>query len=173
MTEVIYSRGENPDYTSAAIQPRVATLMTMAQEILARLRNSAAELGMSLPTRQFTYMTTVPIDCEQVAIMFGGWVGDPAAEGMTTCMRFRWCAQFGVAIGRCTPAVPGPRGSAPSVDKMNAAAQLSSDDAELLIHLVSTFGEIGADLALTTPEPDGGFQAVLLTVTLPAFGGLD
>jgi hypothetical protein len=148
--------------------------MTMAQEVLARLRNSAVELGVTLPTRQFIYPTGVPIDCEQVAVVFGGWVIDPPQEGMTMCMRFRWCAQIGIAIGRCTPAVP-TRGStsAPPMDRMMAAAQISSADAELLIHTVSTFGEIGADLSLTTPEPEGGFQAVQLQVTLPAFGGLD
>lgn len=173
MTEVIYSRGENPDYTSAAVQPRVATLMTMSQEIMARLRNVAAEDGCTLPSRQFTYMTSVPPDCEQVAVMFGGWVIDPPAEGMTICMNYRWCAQFGVAIVRCTPAMPTRAGVAPAVEKMDAAAQIASDDAELLIHLAGTFGEVGADLGLSTPEPEGGYQAVLLTVTLPAFGGLD
>lgn len=174
MSDVLYSRGENPDYTTGVIQPRTATLMTMAQEVLVRLRNSAAERGVTLPVRQFIYPTSVPIDCEQVAVMFGGWVGDPLEVGMTACLRFRWCAQIGVAIGRCTPAMPS-RGStsAPPVERMNAAAQMASDDAELLIHLVSTFGEIGSDLILTTPEPDGGFQAVMLQVTLPAFGGLD
>lgn len=174
MTEVIYSRGQNPDYTLGPVQPRLVTLMSMAQEVLARLRNSAADMGVTLPPRQFVYPTTVPIDCEQVVVVFGGWVGDPAQDGMANCLRFRWCAQIGVAIARCTPALP-TRGSssAPPVEKMNAAAQLASDDAELLIHLVSTFGEIGADTSLTTPEPEGAFQTVQLQVTLPAFGGLD
>lgn len=174
MTEIIYSRGANPDYSMGAGQPRTATLMTMAQDILVRLRNSAIELGVELPSRQFIYPTNVPIDCEQVAVVFNGWTGEPSEPGLVACMRFRWCGQFGVAIGRCTPAMP-PRGSssAPSVDKMMAAAALASADAELLIHLVSTFGEIGSDLTLITPEPEGGFQATFLQVTLPAFGGLD
>lgn len=174
MTETIYSRGDNPDLIAGPSQPRLVTLMSMCQEILARLQACADGRGMLLPDRQFVYMTSVPIDCEQVAVMFGGWVGDPPAGGMVTCLNFRWCAQIGVAIGRCTPAIPN-RGttSAPPVGKMNAAAQIASDDAELLIELVSTFGEIGADMTLTTPEPDGGYQAVLLTCTLPAYGGLD
>lgn len=173
MTDVLYSRGENPDYTMGAIQPRTATLMTMAQEVLVRLRNSAAEMGVKLPPRQFIYPTGVPADCEQVAVIIGGWVGAPPQEGLTTCIRFRWCAQIGVVISRCTPAIPGRTTSAPPVEKMNAAAEIASADAELLIHLLSTFGEMGADTVLTTPEPEGGFQAVLLQVTLPAFGGLD
>jgi hypothetical protein len=174
VTEILYSRNDNPDLTSGPAQPRLATLMSMCQEILGRLGTLAVGRGIILPVRQFIYMTAVPVDCEQVAVMFGGWVGDPPAGGMTSCFNFRWCAQIGVALARCTPAVP-PRGStsAPPVDKMNAAAQIASDDAELLIELVSTFGEVGADLTLSTPEPEGGYQAVLLTCTLPAFGGLD
>jgi hypothetical protein len=173
MTEVVYTRDQNPDYTQAPVQPRVATLMSMSQEILMRLRNLAAGAGVSLPTRQLIHMSAVPMDCEQVTVAFGGWVGDPAAQGMTVCLNFRWCAQIGVAICRRTPAVPSRTTSAPPVEKMNAAAQVASDDAELLIELAMSFGEVGADLTLSTPEPEGGFQAVLLTATLPAFGGLD
>lgn len=173
MTEVVYTRDSNPDYTQAPVQPRVATLMSMSQEILLRLRNLAAGAGISLPDRQLVHMSTVPVDCEQVVVAFGGWVGDPAAAGMTVCLNFRWCAQVGIAICRCTPATPSRTASAPPVDKMNAAAQIASDDAELLIELAMSFGEVGADLTLSTPEPEGGFQTVLLTVTLPAFGGLD
>ena len=56
---------------------------------------------------------------------------------------------------------------------MTAAADIASEDAELLLALVGSFDEIGADLTVATPEPLGGYQAVLLNVTLPAFGGLD
>jgi hypothetical protein len=172
VTEVIYTRGENPDYSSAPIQPRVATLMSMCQEVLARLRNVAAEAGIKLPDRQFVHMTTAPLDCEQVAVVFNGWVGEPAVQDMVVCTQFRWCAQIGVAISRCTPAIPGRTSAAPKVEQMNAAAQIASDDAELLIALAMGFGEFGADLNITAQEPEGGYQAVTLSVRLPAFGGL-
>src|SRR6478609_9979573 len=158
VTDVIYSRGENPDYTMGVIQPRTATLMTMAQEVLVRLRNAAAESGVKLPTRQFVYPTGVPADCEQVAVIIGGWVGAPPQEGLTNCIRFRWCAQIGVVISRCTPAMPTARtSSAPPVEKMNQAAEIASADAELLLRVISGFGEMGADVVLTTPEPEGGY----------------
>lgn len=119
-------------------------------------------------------MSAIPADCEQVAILFGGWVSEPASEGMINCLTLRWCAQLGIFISRCTPAVPLRNTStAPPAARMLEAAQISSDDAELLLALVGTFGEVGAEIQLATPEPEGSFQAVLLNVTLPAFGGLD
>jgi hypothetical protein len=172
MTEVIYSRGGNPDLTMGQSQPRLVTLMSMAQEILVRLNSAAAGLGMTLPGRQLIYPSAVPADCEQVTVLIGGWQGQPAAEGLQVCQGFRWCAQIGILISRCTPGNPKP-GYAPTAEQMLACAQLASDDAELLLAVVGGFGEIGADLQLATPEPEGGFQSVLLNVVLPAFGGLD
>lgn len=169
---IIYSRG-NPDLTLAKSQPRLVTLMSMAQEVLVRLNNAAAGLGMTLPSRQLIYPSAVPADCEQVTVLIGGWQNEPAADGLQICQTFRWCAQMGILISRCSPATPGSRGEAPTVDQVMRSAQLASDDAELLLALIGGFGEIGADIQLSTPEPEGGFQAVLLNVVLPAFGGLD
>lgn len=171
-TPVVYSRGQNPDYTVSP-GPRLVTLATMAEEILLRLNQVAMQAGVTLPTRQFVYPGAVPVDCEQVVVLMAGWVGDPAQQGMTTCMNFRWCGQFGILITRCTPAIPTRSAAAPSDSQMAAAGELASSDAELLLALVATFGEIGPEAALLTPEPQGGFQSVVLNVTLPAFGGLD
>lgn len=168
----IYTKS-NPDYSGSTTPPRVTTLATMAQEILVRLNAVAAGAGALLPDRQIIYMTGVPLDCEQVAVAFGGWVPEPQLQGMTHCSTFRWAAQFGVGISRLTPAMPPRAGVAPRVEQMNAAAQISSDDAELLLALTFTFDEVGADVNITTPEPQGGYQAVMLTITIPAFGGLD
>jgi hypothetical protein len=169
----IYTRGElNPDYVSAP-EPRVATLMTMGTEILARLRTMAAGAGVDLPTRQFVYPTTVPADCEQVVVVIGGWSLQPVASGLQDCINAKWVGQFGVGITRCTPAIPSRNIPVPPVEKMNEAAQLASDDAELLLALVSVLGEMAPDTAVLTQEPEGGFQSVTLSVALPAFGGLD
>lgn len=170
----IYTRAGdlNPDYI-AAPAIRVATLMTMATEILVRLNQLAAGVGLDLPTRQFVYPTTVPADCEQVVVVIGGWGLSPVPSGMTDCLTAKWVGQFGVGITRCTPAIPSKNIPTPSVAKMNEAAQISSDDAELLLQLVSVLGEMGPETAVLTQEPEGGFQSVTLTVSLPAFGGLD
>lgn len=167
---VIYTKG-NPDLTMAP--PRVTTLLTMGQELLTRINACAADAGIELPSRQIVYPSAVPADCEQVSVLFGGWSVYPPMQEMSVCLSIRWCAQFGIMVSRCTPAVPGRTSSAPTMDRMTAAAQMASDDAELMLALLSTFDEVGADLNVSTPEPQGGYQAVLLTVTLPAFGGLD
>lgn len=170
----IYTReGDlNPDLT-ATPAPQVATLMTMGTEILVRLNQLAGGAGMDLPTRQFVYPTMVPADCEQVVVVIGGWSLSPVPSGMTDCLTAKWVGQFGVGITRCSPAVPSKNVPIPRPDQMNAAAQVASDDAELLLQLVSVLGEMGPETAVLTQEPDGGFQSVTLTVSLPAFGGLD
>lgn len=170
----IYTRtGDlNPEYT-AAPEPRVATLYSMAQEILTRLGQVATSAGMDLPTRRFVYPSTVPQDCEQVVVVIGGWSLSPVASGLQTCLTARWVGQFGVGITRCTLAIPSRNVPVPTVDKMNEAAQQASDDAELLLNLVVGLGEMGPDAVVVTQEPEGGFQSVTLTMTLPAFGGLD
>lgn len=167
---VIYSQG-TPDLT-ATFPPRATTLMEMAQEILARVRQLAVQMGLTLPTRQFVHLAAVPVDCEQVAVLIGGWTPQPAWSGLEACQNFRWCGQFAVLVSRCTPAIPNNRGDPPTVEKMNRAAVIASDDAELLLQLVGGLGEVGGDLLLNTPEAEGGFQTTVLNVTVPQFGGL-
>lgn len=170
----IYTRAGdlNPDYVAAPVL-QVATLMTMATEILARLNQIAAGAGVELPTRQFVYPTSVPADCEQVVVVIGGWGLSPVPSGLTDCLTAKWVGQFGVGITRCSPAVPTRTEPIPPVAKMSAAAQIAADDAELLLQLVSVLGEMGPDTAVLTQEPEGAYQSVTLTVSLPAFGGLD
>jgi len=170
----IYTRAGdiNPDYIAGAT-PRVATLMTMAQEILVRLNQIAAGAGLRLPTRQFVYPTAVPADCEQVVVVIGGWGLSPIPTGLTDCLTAKWVGQFGIGITRCSPAVPSKGQPIPSPEKMNAAAEMASEDAELMLQLVSALGEMGPETAVITQEPEGGFQSVALTVSLAAFGGLD
>lgn len=170
----IYTRAGdlNPDYIAQAT-PRVATLYSMAQEILTRLNQVAAGAGVDLPSRQFVYPTTVPADCEQVVVVIGGWSLAPVPSGFQDCLNAKWVGQFGVGITRCSPAIPSKNIPVPSVAKMNEAAAQSSDDAELLLMLVAGLGEMGPDTLVVTQEPEGGFQAVTLTVSLAAFGGLD
>ena len=150
---------------------QTTTLMSMGQEILDRTVSCLVQQGLTVPTRQLVYVSPIATDCEQVVVLFSGWSPQPPWNGLAACSDFRWCGQFTIGITRCTPAMPGNR-AAPTVGAMEAAAQIASADAEALLLLASSFEEVGSELAVMTPGPEGGFQTVALSVMLPAFGGL-
>lgn len=174
MSTVYSRRGQTPDYSSAAPPLATISLYQMAEQLLARLKQAAYELGTVLPDRDLIYMSPVPADCAQIAVLISGWSPAPQWDVSTSCQNFRWFGQFSVVITRCTPAIP-PRGSkaGPAVDSMHRAAQIASDDAEVLVALVRGLGEIGADFALETAAPEGGLQSTVMNVQVPAFGGLE
>jgi hypothetical protein len=173
MTEIVYQRrGGGPRIVEPLPDPR--TLVLMAQDLMARLQSCFMTQGVVPPTRQVVYMSPIPADCEQVAVLFAGWSPLPPWDTLTNCDSFRWVANFSVIITRCTPAIGTKSGKvAPTPDVMLQAAQIASQDAEVLLCLVSTIGEIGADLNVNTPAPQGGMQTVELTVQVPAVGALD
>jgi hypothetical protein len=170
----VYSQiGQNPDYSMISSPPVLATLMTMAQQILVQLAGVARSAGAELPTRQIVYMTPMPADCAQVGVLFSGWEMENNSGDMITCQTARWVGRFTILITRNSPAIP-PQTSPPTpptAEQMTKAAQIASDDAELLISLLQTFTEM-ASATIDTPSTEGGLQSVVATVLLPAFGGL-
>jgi hypothetical protein len=169
---VIYTRGGNPDLTLQQQGPREVTLFSMAQTLLDLVTDLARDRNLDLPSRQIIYPAPIPADCPQVAVLFDSWQPMPPWESFETCRTFRWCGSFQLVISRATPAMPGRSGQAPSPDAMGLAAQIASADAELLIAVVDNLGEIGPELSIVTPAPEGGIQSTVLSVLLPAFGGL-
>lgn len=165
---VIYNR--NPDFTVSPA-PRSETLLTMSAEIMARAVNSLVQLGLNVPDRQVIVPAPITIDCEQVVVAFSGWTPQPVAETLMTCDSYRWCGLFSIAVSRATPAMPTNRGL-PTVESLLASARMASDDAEALLLLAGSFAEVGPEIAVETPGPEGGYQSAILTVLLPAFGGL-
>jgi hypothetical protein len=143
------------------------TLYETALVLLADVVSCLQQQGLSPPGRQVVYMGTIPADCEQVAVVFGGYIPEPAFDGMTFCSNYRWAGTFSVIITRCTPALPGKNGVAPSAALMNAAAEIASKDAEALVCLVDTVGEHGGDVAINTAAPSGGMQTVSVDIRLP------
>lgn len=151
--------------------PTTTTLLTMAQGLLSIVERCAVGLGVALPTRQVIYMAPMPADCPQVAALIGGWMLDPQSEGMVACERARWAAQMGVVITRKTPAIPGAAGDLPTSAALLAAAQLASDDAEVLLEVIGSLSEV-ADVLVETPAAEGGLQSVTVSFRTPAFGGI-
>jgi hypothetical protein len=155
------------------VDPTEGTLFNMAEAVMERLRGCAANEGVKLPPRQVIYMSPIPADCEQVAVLFNGWTPDRTWEITIHCNAFRWLAGFSVIITRCTPAMPSKKGLPPTPGEMMEAAKIASTDAELLQCLVNTMDEIGAELSIITQAPQGGFQTVELDISLPVFGALE
>jgi hypothetical protein len=148
-----------------------STLYGIATDVLSRMAACALSVGVSLPSRQFVYPSQTVADCPQVAVTFSGWVMTPPPTeiGTMSCISARWMANLSVGILRESPAVPSKRGTAPTVDQLNASAWIASQDAEVLLALIQTYDEIGVDLALVSGEPTGGFQMVELSIQIPAF----
>lgn len=154
--------------------PDQRTLVLMAQELMARVLQSFASQGVTPPERQIIYMAPIPVDCEQLSVLFSQWTPLPPAELSTTCVNLRWFATFNVVVSRCTPAQSKDPKKAPTPAQMLAAATMASQDAEVMLNLVNTgLTEVGSELEVLTPAATGGFQTVELTVQLPAAGGLD
>jgi hypothetical protein len=157
---------------SAPVQ--TVTLFTMAEALMARLVGAMTSVGVSVPARQVLYMSPIPADCEQIAVMFSGYAPQPPWDGVYPCQVPMWMGQFSIAITRkCTPAMPTKAGAAPSAVAMTEAAQMASDDAEALLALANGLeGGLGPEFLLETPPPQGGMQSVVMSIQVPAFGSL-
>lgn len=164
----VYSMGAQ---SQGAYAPQVLSLYGMAEEILRKLNAAAAQMQVTLPTRQLIYMAPTPVDCPQVSVMMGGWAPAALWEGFVSCQTFKWAGIFSIVITRKTPAVPkGIGNKVPEPALMREAAMISSADADVLVALVQSFEEIGPEMTLATGAPEGGLQSVELNVQLTAYG---
>lgn len=164
---VIYSRSGTPSEVTGL------SLFEMGKQILERIQTIAVTLGVDLPERQIIYPSPVPVDCAQVAVVLLGWQPTVQSDAYVNCQTFKWAGNFAVQITRCTPAVSRKRNELPAAVDMIEAGRIASDDSDILVELVRSFAEIGPEMGLALAAPDGGFQTVQLTVSLPAYGGLD
>lgn len=148
------------------------TLHGMAQALLARAVMGFIADGNPPPSRQTVYMSPIPADCEQIAVLFSGWTPWPGSDGPESCMRSRWLGGFSVIVTRCTPAKlkgAGMKAQFPATEEMSAAAKIASDDAESLLALVAGLDEV-ASVDIIVGAPAGGLQTVELNVSIPAGG---
>lgn len=174
MTETIFHRGPRLPVVKETM-PDLRTLVLMGQDIMQRALSCFTAQGVVPPNRQVVYMAPIPADCEQIAVLFSGWTPMPFLEGLTHCDTYRWIANFSVVITRCTPAIAVGKmnKTAPTPEQMLKAAEIASADAEVLLCLVAAIDEVGPELEILTPAPQGGMQTVELTLQVPAYGGLE
>lgn len=148
------------------------TLNDMATGLLSLANQALAANGLTAPSRQVVYVGQIPADCEQLAVVFGGWSATPPQDGMVICQSYRWAADFTILLTRtCVPGITSSR-SAPTPAAMSATAKRASDDAEALLDVVSMVGEHDGSVSVSTAAPQGGLQSVVLEISLPVTRGL-
>jgi hypothetical protein len=167
VTDIVYRRG------APVLEPLpdTNTLYLMGQRLLDLVLGCFASQGVSAPARHVIFMSPIPADCEQIAVLFTGWTPMPPMVGMEIRSPSRWVADVSVIITRCTPAISGRSGKVPPTpEQMNEAALIASTDAEVLLCAVSGLHEVGPNLGVLTGPPMGGMQTVELSLQLPAVG---
>lgn len=129
--------------------------------------------NMPLPAKQFWTMGQPSQDTEQVTVSFvQSYLGAPGDEASTPqrCEAPRTIV-VAITIARCIPI--GVNGKPPRPEKLQEFAQQQAIDAWLLIDNLqqyNTWGELpvgpGVIATIDVPEPQGGMQAVNMTLTL-------
>lgn len=147
-----------------------STLYEVADALLDLTVATFADSGLSLPSRQVVYLSPIPADCEQVAVLLSDYSADPPQDGMVNCIQYQWVGNFTVLVTRCTPAVSVQKGKSvgpPSETEMRAAAEAGSKDAEALLQVVQAVGLHGGEVSIMCEPPAGGLQSTVLTLRVP------
>lgn len=168
---VYQQQGEANPYVVVETGGYDESLYGMASRLLELVKSTFLGRGNPLPERETVYMTPIPADCEQVAVLFSGWNPTPGMDGPMTCENFRWMGDFSIIVTRCTPAVAAKttKTLTPETEKMSTAARMSSDDAEAFLEVLQGIGEF-ANPSVIVQSPMGGFQTVEFNVSIPAGG---
>lgn len=150
------------------------SIIVMCEELLQRIVGRYEQEGIDLPSRKYWTMGAPAADCEQLVVSFMqayiGPVGDEANEPQN-CNSPR-TAQLDIQILRCIPS-SGPRGGAPSAEKIQKASEIQAIDAWLLLDMsadLDTWDPLGRGLGVIATvdagEAQGGFQGPVLHLTV-------
>ena len=132
---------------SSRIDP--GALVTITDEILARLRALYAEYGVPLPSRCYWTLGDPTVDCEQAVVAFQSYEEKNLATNQTEatpnpCTVFA-TATFTISITRCVVTM-GKDGNPPTPKQIMDTAKLCLVDAHLLMKGSCRFDMYGADI---------------------------
>lgn len=149
-------------------------LKQMLDGVLERVEAVFQSYNVSLPHRRYWTMGTPAIDCEQLVVSFAQmYLGSPGAQVSLPqrCQQPR-SATLNISVSREVPVV-GQNGRPPSPEKLEQAAIVSAVDAWVLmesINLLDQWDETGFGAGviatLETPDPEGGYQTVIMQITM-------
>lgn len=156
------------------VEPDAYSVRDVMQGVLDRVVSIYASFGVPLPSRQYWTMGLPATDCEQLVVsfvqMYLGAPGDEASNPQR-CNQPRSIVMQ-VAVSRAIPSV-GQTGRVPTADKIEAGSEISAVDAWVLmssINLLDQWDEagygIGVIATLSSTEPTGGIQTLVLQVTM-------
>lgn len=156
-------------WTGMPAEPRDISPYDIAQEVLGRVVQQFLQAGIAIPGRQLVYLSPIPADCEQLAVLIGTVNISPVPqEGMFKCLTGRWAVNIGVVVSRNSCAYTNGK-TGPKIEDMERAARIASGDAMVLMDLAAGFDEVGT-IELTMSPPGGALQTVELNVQLPITG---
>lgn len=149
-------------------------LKNMMDGVLERVQNIYQSYNVPLPSRQYWTVGQPAIDCEQLAIhLVQLYLGSPGAQANEPqrCNVPR-SATLNVSVSR-EIAVVGQNGRPPSPEKIEQTSASSAIDAWVLmdsVKLLDMWDETGYGAgviaAIEVGPPEGGFQTVVLQVTM-------
>ena len=149
-------------------------IVDMCDGILASVISTYASYNVPLPTRRYWTVGQSSIDCEQLTVtLVQTYLGSPGNQLTTPqrCTAPRTAVVL-VTVAREIPTV-SVNGRPPTAANIEEAAQISAIDTWVLLQSLNIldmweeggFG-IGVIGTVETPPPEGGFQLVVLELTM-------
>lgn len=162
----------------------VDSISAAARVALESIVDVAERNGVVLPTRQIIYVSTVPKDCEQVAVSVGtygfGRPGDPMPGPDVNRCWYPTSVTLTAEITRCVPEnnKVRPMGryatgmvELPSNTAMEEHAEVVMRDMMVLLEAANIASNhpvpgTGTEASVMPADPQGGYQSVFLTLTM-------
>lgn len=158
------------DYQIADDAKNLLLLLNRVLETTVDVFESA---GVPIPEKRYWTAGEAVFDCEQVVVSLNqGYLGRPGDEATEPrlCHEPR-SAVLDISVVRCVPTGNGTKG--PSSRQLQDAAEFTAVDSWLLLDSINQYDEwhpgirgLGVVATVTIPPPQGGFQAVNMTLTL-------
>jgi hypothetical protein len=149
-------------------------LRNMLEGILERVETVYQSYNVPLPNRKYWTMSDPAIDCEQLVVHFSQlYLGPPGAQVSEPqrCNVTR-SATVNISVSR-EIAVVGQNGRPPTPEKIAQTATASAIDAWVLMESIKlldmwddTGYGVGVIATLETSPAEGGFQTVVLQITM-------
>lgn len=152
----------------------VHALALLMQDVLRAVESTYASANVPLPERRYWLMEAPAVDCEQVTVSFiQAYIGPPGDQASLPqpCDAIK-TAVLQIQVHRCIPTA-NAKGKTPSPEAIIVASERLAIDAYLLLDSASAlemWDPIGPGLGVIATvevtEPQGGFQGVILNLTL-------
>jgi hypothetical protein len=158
----------------SGVSQEAKALSELMQLVLDKLENVYDSYSMPLPARRYWTFGTPSVDCEQVVVSFNQLYLGPPGDEATEPRRCRdpRTAVLNISVSRPVPVV-GPSGAPPTANAIIEGSLAAAYDAWILMENAaqldtwetSGFG-LGVIATVSAIQPEGGFQTVVLTLTL-------